>query len=57
VRRQHWAAIQGDAAQAKMLVYAGARLEAATRNGNYTPLHLAAREGRRRTAAARRASA
>jgi ankyrin repeat protein len=42
----HWAAARGDAAQVAMLVYAGARLEAATRNGNYTPLHLAARGGR-----------
>jgi ankyrin repeat protein len=42
----HWAAMRGDAAQATMLIYAGARLEAATRNGNYTPLHLAAREGK-----------
>ena len=42
----HWAAGRGDAAQVAMLVYAGARLEASTRNGNYTPLHLAARAGR-----------
>jgi ankyrin repeat protein len=42
----HWAAMRGDAAQASMLIYAGARLEAATRNGNYTPLHLAARAGK-----------
>ncbi len=42
----HWAAARGDVAQVAMLVYAGARLEAATRNGNYTPLHLAARGGR-----------
>src|SRR5688572_18985921 len=42
----HWAAARGDAAQVSMLVYAGARLEASTRNGNYTPLHLAARAGR-----------
>jgi ankyrin repeat protein len=42
----HWAAARGDAGQVAMLVYAGARLEAATRNGNYTPLHLAARGGR-----------
>jgi ankyrin repeat protein len=41
----HWAATHGDAAEARMLVYAGARLEAATRNANYTPLHLAARAG------------
>jgi ankyrin repeat protein len=42
----HWAAARGDASQVAMLVYAGARLEASTRNGNYTPLHLAARAGR-----------
>jgi ankyrin repeat protein len=42
----HWAATRGDASQVAMLVYAGARLEAATRNGNYTPLHQAARGGR-----------
>ncbi len=41
----HWAATHGDAAEARMLIYAGARLEAATRNANYTPLHLAARAG------------
>jgi ankyrin repeat protein len=39
----HWAATRGDAGGVAMLVYAGARLEASTRNGNYTPLHLAAR--------------
>jgi len=42
----HWAAMHGDAEQTRMLVYAGARLEASTRNGNYTPLHLAARTGK-----------
>ncbi len=42
----HWAAQRGDAASSGMLVYAGARVDAVTRNGNYTPLHLAAREGR-----------
>ncbi|HKS06136.1 MAG TPA: ankyrin repeat domain-containing protein [Gemmatimonadaceae bacterium] len=41
----HWAAMNGDAALAKMLIVAGARLEAQTRNANYTPLHLAARAG------------
>jgi ankyrin repeat protein len=41
----HWAAMHGDADQAKMLIYAGARVDAMTRNGNYTPLHLAARTG------------
>ena len=42
----HWAAARGDATELAMLVYAGARVEALTRNGNYTPLHLAARGGR-----------
>src|SRR5687768_16473829 len=42
----HWAASRGDATHVAMLTYAGARVEALTRNGNYTPLHLAARGGR-----------
>jgi ankyrin repeat protein len=42
----HWAAELGDAELARMLVYAGARVEATTRNGSYTPLHLASRTGR-----------
>lgn len=42
----HWAAQRGDASGAQMLMYAGARVDAVTRNGNYTPLHLAARSGR-----------
>ena len=42
----HWAASRGDAAEVALLTYAGARVEALTRNGNYTPLHLAARGGR-----------
>src|ERR1051325_469834 len=42
----HWAAVRGDADQAQMLIYAGARLEALTRNGHYTPLHLATRAGK-----------
>lgn len=42
----HWASARGDARLASMLMFAGARLEAATRNGNYTPLHLAAKAGR-----------
>lgn len=42
----HWAASRGDGKLAEMLVYAGARVDALTRNGNYTPLHLAARSGR-----------
>lgn len=42
----HWAAQRGDVSSAQILVYAGARVDAVTRNGNYTPLHLAARAGR-----------
>jgi ankyrin repeat protein len=41
----HWAATHGDVDAARMLMSAGARVEAMTRNGNYTPLHLAARAG------------
>ncbi len=41
----HWASSHGDVEEAMMLVYAGARVDAVTRNGNYTPLHLAARTG------------
>ncbi len=41
----HWAAMAGDAETVTMLVAAGARLEAVTRNGSYAPLHLAARSG------------
>jgi uncharacterized protein len=42
----HWAVQRGDLDEAKMLLYAGARVEATTRNGSYTPLHLASRVGR-----------
>jgi uncharacterized protein len=42
----HWAASRGDLGEARMLIIAGARLDATTRNGNYTPLHLAARAGK-----------
>ncbi|MFN8582205.1 MAG: ankyrin repeat domain-containing protein [Gemmatimonadaceae bacterium] len=45
----HYAALYGDAGQARMLITAGARLEASTRNGAYTPLHLAARAGQAST--------
>jgi ankyrin repeat protein len=41
----HWAARMGDAALAEVLLSAGARTDAATRNGAYTALHLASRTG------------
>jgi uncharacterized protein len=44
----HWAALSGDADLAQMLVYAGANVKAVTRLGHYTPLFLAAREGKPR---------
>ncbi len=39
----HWAAERDDAALADMLLHAGARVDAGTRIGQYTPLHVAAR--------------
>ena len=48
----HWAAARGDVKQTKMLVSAGARLNAVTRNGHYTPLLLAAQAGRAGTVVA-----
>ena len=39
----HWAAERDDAELADVLLYAGARVDAGTRIGHYTPLHLAAR--------------
>jgi hypothetical protein len=44
----HWAALNGDAEIAQMLLYAGANVSAKTRLGGYTPLHLARRLCRRR---------
>ncbi|MCA1585867.1 MAG: ankyrin repeat domain-containing protein [Acidobacteria bacterium] len=41
----HWAAMQGDAELAGMLLYAGANWRATTRLGGYTPLHLASQSG------------
>ncbi len=40
----HWAALRDDADMAATLVYAGANLEATTRLGGNTPLHLASRQ-------------
>src|SRR4051812_1880991 len=37
----HWAASHGNADEVKLLLGAGAKIEAGTRNGNYTPLFLA----------------
>ncbi len=42
----HWAAMNGDAAMAAMLLYAGANVGASTRLGSLTPLDLAAKTGR-----------
>ena len=41
----HWAALNGNAEIARLLIDAGADLEAATRIGAHTPLHVAGREG------------
>ena len=41
----HWAADNGDAALAGVLIYAGANLSPLTRNDAYTPMHMAARRG------------
>lgn len=41
----HWAATNGDAELASMLLYAGANVRATTRLGGYTPLHLASQAG------------
>lgn len=41
----HWAALKGNAGITRLLIDAGAVLEAATRLGAHTPLHVAAKEG------------
>jgi ankyrin repeat protein len=41
----HWAALNGDAELASMLLYAGANWRAMTRLGSFLPIHLAAQSG------------
>lgn len=41
----HWAADRGDVAMTALLLRSGAKLTGTTRNGGYTPLHVAARAG------------
>jgi uncharacterized protein len=41
----HWAALNGDAELAQMLLYAGASVKATTRLGAYNPLFMAAKSG------------
>ena len=41
----HWAAMRSDVELAETLIYAGAHLEATTRIGQHTPLHVASRSG------------
>jgi ankyrin repeat protein len=44
----HWAAMNGDAELAQMLIVAGANVRATTRLGTYTPLYLASQQGHAR---------
>src|SRR4030095_13178734 len=41
----HWAALNGDAELAQLLLYAGANVKATTRLGGYSPLFMAAKSG------------
>jgi len=44
----HWAATNGNAEMAQILIYAGATVKATTRVASYTPLYLAAQHGHAR---------
>ena len=44
----HWAAMNGDAELAQMLMVAGANVKATTRLGSYTPLYIASQQGNAR---------
>ncbi|TDI23282.1 MAG: ankyrin repeat domain-containing protein [Acidobacteria bacterium] len=48
----HWAAHHGDTQMVRLLVDAGADLEATTRLGDHTPLHIASRGGHTRAVTA-----
>ena len=48
----HWAATNGDAALAQMLLSAGANIRATTRLGGITPLHMASQAGQAQVVAA-----
>src|SRR5438552_4462240 len=41
----HWAALNGDAELAQLLLYAGANVQSTTRLGGYSPLFMAAKSG------------
>ncbi len=41
----HWAAVNGNAEMAQLLIYAGATVKSLTRIASYTPLYLAAQHG------------
>ena len=41
----HWAAERAETEMVEILLYAGGRVDAVTRIGHYTPLHLASKAG------------